>query len=278
MALISNKWRKFPTKVKTILAGRKGSYASLKMTFKEMTMKNTFYLSGMFAGGFIWDRAQPLIEAENHKVLLPALCEISGKLDELMEEISAEIRAFNDPVTLISNSLGSYIALSMAKTLPEHVEKVIISGSAGFQDVKLPVAMNRRNPRPAAEALISLIFHDKARVEQRYIDMVIDCFEDNFMSILRLMNESNKSANAGEVMRDVRCPIQAIWGGQDVITPLSSALEAFTECEVQTSIVRQCGHSPMCELPEDFSSLVNGRLTRNVEELDLLSYGRVVNA
>ena len=54
-------------------------------------MKNAFYLSGMFAGGYIWDRAQPLIDSKDHKVLMPALCEISGRLDELMEEISAEI-------------------------------------------------------------------------------------------------------------------------------------------------------------------------------------------
>ncbi len=239
-------------------------------------METVMYLSGMFAGGWIWDRVK--IPAANHVIVEEALCEIGDNLDAVISDLRQRVISAPGRVTLVSNSLGAYVAMHLAILEPMKVERIVLSGSAGFEDVKLPVPPNRKEPEKMAEALLELIFFDKSKIERPYADIVVDCFKDNFMSILRLMKDSNKNADAASIIHRVPCDVLAVWGDHDVITPIAPALGALISAGVEIALIKDCGHSPMCEKPLAFSDAVLGCDNLDVERLQLLPQRRVVNA
>ncbi|MBT7370694.1 MAG: hypothetical protein HN816_08615, partial [Gammaproteobacteria bacterium] len=118
--------------------------------------KSIVYLSGMFAGGWIWERVVPLIAADTIRVIEQPLCEISNRLDDLSDHVVDQVMGIPGPVTLVSNSLGSYLALKTANLLPEKVERVVVSGAAGFADVDLGVRITPRKAREAAKSLVEM--------------------------------------------------------------------------------------------------------------------------
>ncbi|MBT4161164.1 MAG: alpha/beta hydrolase [Gammaproteobacteria bacterium] len=218
--------------------------------------KSIVYLSGMFAGGWIWERVVPLIAADTIRVIEQPLCEISNRLDDLSDHVVDQVMGIPGPVTLVSNSLGSYLALKTANLLPEKVERVVVSGAAGFADVDLGVRITPRKAREAAKSLVEMIFFDKSKIEWDYAARVEDCFVENLRPILRLMLESNR-ASAAELFPGIRCPVHAIWGRGDVITTLAAARDTFNRYGVRVDVLEECGHSPMCEAPERFAHAFN---------------------
>jgi pimeloyl-ACP methyl ester carboxylesterase len=73
------------------------------------------------------------------------------------------------------------------------------------------------------------------------------------------MRESN-TVHVSKILPEIKCPIFAPRGRDDVITPLAKAFEYFERFNIQLNIINQCGHSPMYEKPEEFASLVNSCL------------------
>ncbi|MCF6281251.1 MAG: alpha/beta hydrolase [Candidatus Polarisedimenticolaceae bacterium] len=223
------------------------------------TYENTntlFFVSGMFAGGWIWDETYKQIPtAARCHIMQDPLCKIGSSVNEISEKIIGELNNIDQPVTLIGNSLGSFVCMNIASLVPEKVSRVIISGSAGFGEVTLPIRISPHNADEVAKLLVELICFDQSKVTEAVISKTAESFAKNCRNIARLMRESN-ALKAADILPNIKCPIYAFWGRDDVITPLSSTLELFKHFNIQLNIINQCGHSPMYEKPNEFSALI----------------------
>ncbi len=64
----------------------------------------------------------------------------------------------------------------------------------------------------------------------------------------------------------------AIWGKQDTVTPLNSAMGLLRKHGVPVDIIDKCGHSPMCESPKEFAMHLSDLLvSRQPMKLKLLA-------
>lgn len=224
------------------------------------------FLPGMFAGGWIWSEAQRYVANADQFVIDQALCEIDTDLSELVRLFCNEIVKIPGSVVLVGNSLGSLIALYVARALGEKISMVVISGSAGFAAVKLDAhgfVFHRKDPKKTALKLADLIFYNKEVIAGPYLDVFIKTFSENPMKILRLMDASNRALDAHKLIGEVECPVNAIWGARDIITPLESAEATFKEFNVGVQVIQDCGHSPMCEKPEEFVFCLNKIIGRS---------------
>ncbi len=227
------------------------------MKFKEYTnQKTVLFMSGMFAGSWIWKDCHKNIPAAKQLFIENALCEIGKSVDEISANVIDSLHAIDSKVVIVGNSLGGYIGLEIAKQRPDLVEKVIISGSAGFSQVKLPLKIDRKNVVPFAKQILELICFDETKAREDAYTAIARNFENHFKNILYLSRENN-AADATKLISQVKCPIEAIWGENDIVTPLSDAKPILDRFAIPTVVIKNCGHSPMFELPWEFSASVD---------------------
>lgn len=228
---------------------------------KYDSKKTIFCVSGMFVGGWMWDQTRVNIHSKTQYVMELPLCGISGRIHALKDQILGELKKINEPVVLISNSLGSYICLEVARLLPEKVEAVIISGCAGFEKVVLSdeLTMDPNNPEKVAMEVAKLICFSDSKITEPELIKTEETFKNYFKNISRLMVGSNK-ISAADALKDIHCPVHAIWGKNDRVTRFSSALEAFERYGVTYDQIDECGHAPMYEKPIEFALLINNYL------------------
>ncbi|MDH5301026.1 MAG: alpha/beta hydrolase [Gammaproteobacteria bacterium] len=231
------------------------------MNVVKLNNENTlFFVSGMFAGGWMWQDTYPKIpNASRCYIMSEPLSELGGSVGELSDKIIEALTKIDEPVTLVGNSLGSYVCMNVAALEPDRVSRVIISGSAGFGEAILPIRLSRHNAMETARKLGDLIMFDRDLLPAEIVERTAEVFRDNLRNIAGLMRESN-ALRAVDILPNIRCPIHAIWGRDDVITPLSETLEAFKQFDISLNIINQCGHSPMYEKPTEFAALVNSCL------------------
>ncbi len=221
--------------------------------------KTVLFISGMFAGNWIWNRCHGNITDSFKLMIEEPLCAISNNIDELTTQICEHLDSIPEPVTIVGNSLGSFIGLRVAQHSPKKVKQVLISGSAGFGDVGLDVRLSRDKADEIAKYLMNLICHDKNMVSEEDTQKTADSFRNNLKNIVGLIRESN-SADGEELLKSIKCPVHAVWGAQDIITPPNEVRSIFENLGLSFELLENCGHSPMYERPEEFADWVNQRL------------------
>lgn len=209
------------------------------------------FISGMFAGRWMWRDMQRKLGSSSSLMIAQALGEIGSSVSTFTEILTQKIANIETPISIAGNSLGGYVALDLARQNPEKIDKVIISGAAGFSEINLGLKLSRTN-YDFINQLVDLIFFDSEVISDEDKNSIADVFRNNMRNVIGLIKESNR-ANAEEVIRNVKCPIYAIWGQEDRITPLSDALPLLQASNARVEVIPQCGHSPMYEKPNEFT-------------------------
>lgn len=215
------------------------------------------FISGMFAGSWTWKRCHRQVIG-NHYLIDKPLMGISRSVSEIVDEITEQLLSLPNPTTVIGNSLGGYVALALAAKAPSKVEQVLLSGSAGFSKIHLDIkdCLSREKTPELANRLANLICHDKSKALQEDKQLMADDLSTYLRNMLGLFRDCNR-IEAGQIFKDVTCPVRALWGEYDVISPLEDAEPTLRRFGVDTTVIPNCGHSPMYETPEIFASWVN---------------------
>lgn len=205
-----------------------------------------FFISGMFAGGWIWRDVAAALKQYDQKVMDEPLCMLGTSLEALLENTKSQLSKYdNNSVVLIGNSLGSLVAMILALEMPEKIKGVVISGSAGFG----PSNITNRVPRQRDEAWIteisSKICHNLSSIKKEDQETIADLFfnRQSLSRIIRLTRETNLF-EAESLLDTLQCPLHVIWGENDVITPLSTREKYFQQRDIPINIIPNCGHSP----------------------------------
>ena len=173
-----------------------------------------------------------------------------------------------DTFSIVGNSFGGGLAISMAAHAPERVERLVLMGACG---VSFPITdgLDRvwgYEPSLATmRSLLDIFAFDPAHAtdelaELRYAASVRPGFQESFSAMFPAPRQRWVDALSLSKLElaSITAPVLLIHGADDPIVPLvDSALPLLrTLPDVQAHIFGHCGHASPLEYTTDFNRLV----------------------
>ena len=199
-----------------------------------------------------------------------------GKSDIGPREISAEIHSADlqnlldhlnvQKAHLIGISHGAYIALRLAATAPDLVDRLVLCsiGKDSGRQVKLIVRswleiLQRADLKTMAWAALPLVFG------RRFLEQNRDIL-DKIVAAIEARNEKDALIAHFKAIADypppesflksVQCPALVISGSDDPIVPPRDARQLAKDCRGRHEIFQEIGHSIPAEAPAVFQQMV----------------------
>lgn len=242
-------------------------------------------LHGVGTQRVIWRRVRPLLAARRRVVTLdlPGFGEAAPagegfELAAVAERVGQELDAagVGSPFDLVGHSLGGAVALSLARSSPDLVRRLVLVAPAGMRPwPRLPAAAlglaaegfltaRRALGAPLAghplgrRALLIGAVHDGARLPPAEARAMLEASRG--ASRTRGALAEAATVDLRWALADLRPPLGLLWGECDRVVP-PAAMRALLAARPGTPSVTipLTGHVPMMEEPEAF--------TRGVEEL-----------
>jgi 4,5:9,10-diseco-3-hydroxy-5,9,17-trioxoandrosta-1(10),2-diene-4-oate hydrolase len=186
-------------------------------------------------------------------------------------------------VTVIGNSMGGLLAISMALNLKGRVSRLVLAGSAGLgREVSLLLRLARipwlgelallpMGLRPVAHYSLRRLFADPSRLPNYLVDVTCDNYKrrsirDNLLHATRIgvsFGGQDDSINSRGRLHEIKVPTLLIWGRQDGVIPLQHgeiARELIAGSKL--TVIDDCGHVPQIEHPDRFVEEVERFLAR----------------
>jgi pimeloyl-ACP methyl ester carboxylesterase len=168
-----------------------------------------------------------------------------------------------DAVTLVGNSLGGWIAMEMAVRDTSRIKALVLVSPAGLS---VPGVQPADTFLMSPEELARHLFYDPKLAEARLAEPVtpeaIDIALKNRHTTARLAWEPRfHDPHLPKWLHRIDVPVQIIWGEQDRILPVGFANELKRLIPAaQLHVMRDAGHLPHVEKPQEFFDLVTGFL------------------
>lgn len=175
-----------------------------------------------------------------------------------------------DSASLVGNSMGGGLALTMAITYPHRVQSLVLIDALAFP-MKLPFyfAMTKMLGKWAkpfmgqkiVKQILCQIMYDPKKISEEQIKAYDFPFhtkggKDAFIKTLQNFNEQELKDIALH-FKEIKIPILIIWGEKDNWMPLDyfqRLSQAFPKAK--TIIIPNCGHAPQEECPLDVSKAI----------------------
>jgi pimeloyl-ACP methyl ester carboxylesterase len=230
---------------------------------------NVILLHGLGGDAQNWALTIPAVAAHYH-VYAPDQIgfgrsdkpEINYRVGTMVDFLNSFMKKLSiDKATLVGNSLGGWISVSMTLAHPERVEKMVLVDSAGFNADVTREQLLALNPSTleGQRAVMKLIlynaasFSSDATIESQFTNKLkrgdaytVDRFID---SIVR-----HEDTIDGQLSR-IKVPTLIVWGHNDALTPYTYA-ERFAKEVVGSQLVtiEKCGHVPQLEKAQEFNT------------------------
>lgn len=179
--------------------------------------------------------------------------------------------------TMVGNSMGGAIALELAFSSADMVDKLVLVDAAGF-GTEVNIAFRlitvpfigeclSRPSRKGSENMLRTLFFDPSMITEEMIDFGLELAllpgrGKAFLSTARsfLGFRGVKQAIVKSVIDNAHrlsCPTLIVWGKQDRIFPVEHAhVGAKVIPNATLQLFDACGHCPHLEYPEAFNSTV----------------------
>ncbi len=166
---------------------------------------------------------------------------------------------------LLGNSLGGHIALYFAKTFPENIKAMVLTGSSGLYENSMGDSYPKRGNYEYIKKKAEDVFYDPKIASKEVVDEVFNIVNSR-LKLLKTLAIA-KSAIRHNMANDLpKMPMQTclIWGKNDKVTPPNVA-EEFNTLLPNSELfwIDKCGHAPMMEHPEKFNKLLVAWLEKN---------------
>lgn len=182
-----------------------------------------------------------------------------------------------DKASLVGNSMGGGISMTVASIAPDQVEKVVLVDPVGLGRGLSPVMRLMTAPligdvitAPGRKAVILQMqscLHDPSRASEDFIDRatLINALPGNKRSFLSLLRETGSIWGVrkriidefSQRLKKIQSPILVIWGRQDKILPLADGEAAMPKlANGRLHVIDQAGHCPQIDKPEAFNRTV----------------------
>jgi pimeloyl-ACP methyl ester carboxylesterase len=169
-------------------------------------------------------------------------------------------------IHVLGNSLGGHIAQLYVLRRPEKIKSMILTGSSGLFESAMGNTFPKRGDYEYIKNKVESVFYSPEVASKELVDEVFSIVNDR-LKALRIVKTAKSAVrhNLGDKLHDIPCPTLLIWGKEDEVTP-SWVAEKFKELipYSELHLVEECGHAPMMEKPDQFSSILRSFL-QNVD-------------
>ena len=219
-------------------------------------------LHGLLGALSNWNSVFPLMEAYSrpHALHFPILTahrsEVKVKALSILTELYIRQNAFQ-PAVLCGNSLGGHVAMRLCLNSPELVDCLILSGASGLYEHSVDALPVRPNHKYIRENM-ARVFYNKSFITDESVEEIYQAINKR-LQVLNLIHaaRSAKKDNLLNVLKEIKVPTLLLWGEDDLVTTMDVA-KTFAKHIPNSKLVavKNCGHAPMIEHPQWFSSEV----------------------
>ncbi len=156
------------------------------------------------------------------------------------------------PVTLVGNSLGSWMAMVVARRHPEWVERVVGIDGGPLKQENPQVSLL---PQTREEARVTF-----SGTRDHCIPPMSDQMLDDLLWLVREGPLGRFAATAANMeawlltedqLAELKLPVRLIWGASDRLMPLAYARRMVAVLpDVELAVIEGCGHVPQLEAPD----------------------------
>lgn len=174
-----------------------------------------------------------------------------------------EFKGLQD-VILLGNSLGGHIGLLYTKLYPERIKGLVITGSSGLYESAMGDGYPRRGDYEFIKKKAQNVFYDPKVATKEIVDEVFATVNNRNKIVKTLaIAKSAIRHNMAKDLPKMQTPTCIIWGEDDNVTPPNVAKE-FHELLPDSELfwIKQCGHAPMMEHPEEFNKILDAWLEK----------------
>ncbi|MBT8470906.1 MAG: alpha/beta fold hydrolase [Deltaproteobacteria bacterium] len=185
-----------------------------------------------------------------------------------LDDVAAQYKALLDSlgidrITVIGNSQGGAIAITMALNYPDLVAKLVLMAPGGletreaYMDMEGIKAMIRvlykeGISKETLRKVFRLQLHDESKITDEVIEerfqIAMTQHKDNIARI--------RVANLEDRLSEIQCPVLCFWGANDKFCPVSGASKIAARCaNSRTVLISSCGHWVMVEYAKLFNEL-----------------------
>lgn len=192
----------------------------------------------------------PLLELEGDDCCIQGVTELTSRF------LAEHIIPNHGPPIIAGNSFGGHVALRLAIEHPKMVRALVLAGSSGLIEKSMVSDIQIRPSREWLARKIGELFCDQSKMREADLDRAFNALQarGGARAMVRLSRSARKN-HLGSQLSTIKCPALLVWGRQDIVTPPEAA-EGFLKLLPDSQIVwfDQCGHVPMVECSEQFST------------------------
>lgn len=211
-----------------------------------------------------WAQVAPTLVAD-HRLIAPDLAghgqsaPASGPIDVKMVvegvEATLDRLAPGEPVTLVGNSLGAWVAMLVVHRHPERVARVVcVNGGAitGHNEAAKVLPKTREEARQAVAQTRDAA---SAPVPDFVLDAIVREAQHGALARFAASAATMKEWVLDGRLAAIKAPVHLIWGASDQIMPLDYARRLQAELPSATLVtIDRCGHVPQVECPARFAA------------------------
>ena len=185
-----------------------------------------------------------------------------------LDDVAAQYKGLLDSLgieraTVIGNSQGGAIAITMALNYPDLVDKLVLMAPGGLETretymemegikAMIRVLYKEGISKETMRKVFTLQLHDESKITEEVIEerfqVAMTQHRDNIARI--------RVANQEERLSEIRCPVLCFWGANDKFCPASGASKIASRCaNARTMLISSCGHWVMVEYAKLFNEL-----------------------
>jgi len=237
---------------------------------------NVLFVHGSGPGASGWSNFKgnyPFLAEHGYRTIVPDTMGYgySSKPEEgafSLSDVAAQYKALLDAIgvgraTIVGNSQGGAIAITLALEYPELVDKLVLMAPGGLETRDTYMAMEGIKAmirvlykegisKETMRKVFTLQLHDESKItdeviEERY-QVAMTQHKDNIARI--------QVSNQAERLSEIECPVLCFWGANDKFCPSTGAAKIATSCpNSRTVLISSCGHWVMVEYPKLFNEL-----------------------
>ncbi len=214
-----------------------------------------------------WFRVAPALKEQFHVLVLdfaghgnsaPAAGVLSfGTLQAALEEVLATNSWASDPLILVGNSMGAWMATLYAHRHPERVQQLVLVDGGPLRNVS-SIGLTPKTREEAARTMDAVLDPSTPKRPGFVLDDLVRV--SNSGPIARLLgagdDDISKYLLDGKI-GEIKTPTDLIWGASDGLVPLSYAKqlqEQLPNCTL--TVIERCGHAPQLERPNKFNEVL----------------------
>jgi pimeloyl-ACP methyl ester carboxylesterase len=194
-------------------------------------------------------------------------------VEDTVEQVAALLDVIApEQFAIGGNSLGGLIAWRYAATHPETVTDLILVSPGGYPNLgvgdepaPLPAPVRfylTTAATPAVRAATEQLFADPSRLSDEEVERIASLMRvEGVGEALVQRIEQFTLPDPNPMLRTIAADTLIIWGGQDaMIPPLHGPRFAAAIAKSELLLIRDAGHMPQLETPDDVSAAIRERL------------------